>query len=173
VTGENCRAAGNPAEGTPVRLTELVDAQIGPLLAASKAEGFAFVRRVVNEWESGANRFTKEGEALLGCFLEGRLVGICGLTRDPYQHEPTVGRLRNLYVLPAYRGREIGTALARCVIELAATSFRVLRLRAATPKAAALYEHLGFAATTEIANCTHVMRFQEDENRMSRPEVSP
>jgi ribosomal protein S18 acetylase RimI-like enzyme len=144
---------------TLVALTELSEVQIGPLLAASEAEGFEFVRRVVNEWETGANRFSREGEALLGCFLDGRLVAICGLTRDPYQSEATVGRLRNLYVLPEYRGREIGTALARRVIELAGSAYEVLRLRAATPRAATLYDRLGFTSTTELANCTHVMRF--------------
>ena len=146
----------------PVSLTELPAEHIGPLLAASEAEGFAFVRRVVREWESGANRFTRGGEALLGVFVDGRLVAICGLSWDPYQSESTVGRLRNLYVLPAYRGRGIGTALARRIIELARASFRMLRLRAANPKAAALYEHLGFAAAADLDNCTHVIRFGHD-----------
>ena len=144
----------------PVPLNALPDEQIGPLLAASEAEGFAFVRRVVREWASGANRFSGRGEALLGSFVDGRLVGICGLSRDPYLDEPTVGRLRNLYVLPAYRGRAIGTALVRRVVELAGSSFRILRLRAATPQAAALYERLGFAPTTELENSTHVIRFE-------------
>lgn len=142
-----------------VSLTELAQDQIGPLLAESEAEGFQFVRRVVNEWESGANRFTGEGEALLGYIVGGRLVAICGLTRDPYQREATVGRLRNLYVLPEHRGRSIGTALTRRVIELAGSAFQVLRLRAATPVAASLYERLGFTATTDLDNCTHVIRF--------------
>jgi ribosomal protein S18 acetylase RimI-like enzyme len=143
----------------PVSLTELAEDQVGPLLAASEAEGFRSVRRVVDEWTSGANRFSMNGEALLGCFLNGHLVAICGLTRDPYQSQATVGRLRNLYVLPEYRGREIGAALVRRVVELAGSSFEVLRLRAANPQAAALYERLGFRATTELEHCTHVMRF--------------
>jgi ribosomal protein S18 acetylase RimI-like enzyme len=142
-----------------VSLTELAQDQIGPLLAASEAEGFQFVRRVVNEWETGANRFTGNGEALLGYFVGERLVAICGLSRDPYQSEATVGRLRNLYVLPEHRGRSIGAALTRRVIELAQSAFRVLRLRAATPRAAALYERVGFTPTTERENCTHVIRF--------------
>lgn len=141
----------------PVRLFEIPRDQVRPLLMASETEGFAFLRRVVNEWEAGANRFAGEGEALLGCFLDGRLVAICGLMRDPYESEATVGRLRNLYVLPEYRGRAIGATLTRRVIDLAATSFRVLRLRASTAQAAALYERLGFTATSEIAHCTHVL----------------
>ena len=140
-------------------LTELPEEQIDPLLGASEAEGFRFVRRVANEWASAANRFDDPGEALLGGFVDGRLVGICGLSRDPYLSDPTVARLRNLYVLPAYRGRGIGAALALRVIALAGASFRMLRLRAATPEAAALYVRLGFTATADVENCTHVMRF--------------
>jgi ribosomal protein S18 acetylase RimI-like enzyme len=159
VTAEARRPADDPEETAPVRLTELVSSDIAPLLAASEAEGFRFVRRVVREWESGAHRFSGHGEALLGCLRGGRLVGICGLSRDPYLNEPTVGRLRNLYVLPEYRGRGIGSALTRRVIEITGSSFRVLRLRAATPQAAALYERLGFTPTASVEDCTHVMRF--------------
>ena len=144
---------------TPVLLEEIPGEKVRPLLTASEAEGFEFLRRVVREWEKGTNRFTGKGEALLGVFIDGQLVAICGLVRDPYQAEATVGRLRNLYVLPEYRGRAIGATLTRRVIELARTSFQALRLRASTPQAAALYERLGFTATGEIENCTHVMRF--------------
>jgi ribosomal protein S18 acetylase RimI-like enzyme len=139
-------------------LTELPAEELRPLLVASEAEGFRFIRRVVTEWEAGVNRFAGKGEALLGYFLDDRLVAVCGLMRDPYQSEATVGRLRNLYVLPEYRRRAIGATLTRRVIELAAASFRVLRLRAGTPRSAALYERLGFTATTEIERCTHVLR---------------
>jgi len=143
-----------------VPLLDLASDQIGPLLVASEAEGVRFLRRVVGEWEAGTNRFTRKGEALLGNFVDDRLVAICGLMRDPYQGETTVGRLRNLYVLPEYRGRAIGAALARRVIELAESSFKVLRLRAGTPQAAVLYERLGFTPTTELKDCTHVMYFE-------------
>ena len=150
---------------TPVPLAALEADQIGPLLAASEAEGFRFVRRVVDEWESGANRFDGRGEALLGSFSDGRLVAICGLVRDPYQNDASVGRLRNLYVLPEFRGRSIGSALARRVIELARPSFDVLRLRAATPSAASLYERLGFRAAADAEHCTHLMRFGREARR--------
>lgn len=142
---------------TAVLLLDLASDQVGPLVVASEAEDFRFLRRVVSEWEAGTNRFTGEGEALLGYFVDDRLVAICGLIRDPYQGKSTVGRLRNLYVLPEHRGRAIGTQLVRRVIELAESSFKVLRLRAGTPQAAALYERLGFTATTEVRDCTHVM----------------
>jgi ribosomal protein S18 acetylase RimI-like enzyme len=153
---------------TLVSLADLAGEQIGPLLAASEAEGFRFVRRVVSEWDTGVNRFAARGEALLGCVLGGRLVAICGLMRDPYLGEAAVGRLRNLYVLPEYRGRGLGSALTRRVMELAEGSFRVLRLRAATPQAAALYERLGFTATGDVENCTHVLHIHPQGQERAR-----
>src|SRR5262245_4961570 len=141
---------------TPVPLTELPEDQIAPLLVASEAEGFRFVRRVVSGGETGVNRFQGSGEALPGWVLDGRPVAMCGLMRDPYQSDETVGRLRSLYVLPDYRGRGIGAALTRRIVELARSSFDVVRLRAGSPPAAAFYEHLGFTATTGLQRCTHV-----------------
>jgi len=131
--------------------------EIEPLVRASEAEGFQFVRRVVVEWASGANRFSRDGERLIGAFLDRRLVAICGLNRDPYQDDPTVGRLRNLYVLPEFRRRGLGEALTRRVIELAGSAFRLLRLRAATPEAAVFYERLGFSKAIDLPNCTHAL----------------
>ena len=149
------------AEASPiVALTRLPDRIIRPLLDSSEAEGFRFVRRVVNEWATGKNRFSGGGEALLGILVDDRLVAICGLTRDPYLDDPGVGRLRNLYVLPAYRGRGLGAALTREVIDRANSSFRLLRLRAATPEAGLLYERLGFTPTTDAPDCTHVLRLE-------------
>jgi uncharacterized protein len=37
------------------------------------------VERLHHEWETGTNRFDKPGEALFGAWLDGRLVGGCGL----------------------------------------------------------------------------------------------
>lgn len=143
-----------------VALAQLSDRLIRPLLDASEAEGFRFVRRVVNEWSSGKNRFSGGGEALLGILVDGRLVAICGLTRDPHLDDPGIGRLRNLYVLPAYRRRGIGAALAQEVIERASSSFRLLRLRAATREAGTLYERLGFTPAADVPDCTHVFSFE-------------
>jgi hypothetical protein len=50
----------------------------------SEASGYRFLRRVADEWDSGANRFDRVGEALLAAEIGGRLVGVCGLSIDPY-----------------------------------------------------------------------------------------
>jgi ribosomal protein S18 acetylase RimI-like enzyme len=77
--------------------------------------------------------------------------------RDPYLDDATVGRLRNLYVSPSWRGRGLGASLTRRVIELAPAAFRLLRLRAADQRAARLYERLGFAPVTGLPHCTHLL----------------
>jgi len=142
-----------------VRLPEVLDDDIEPLLAASEAEGLQFVRRVAREWLSGAHRFDAPGEALLAAREGDALVGICGLSRDPYVNDDRIGRLRNLFVLRSHRGHGIGSALVDEVIRLARETFAVLRLRAASPESAALYERLGFTLVTDEPDATHVMRF--------------
>lgn len=137
---------------------DLASAALAPLLAASEAEGFRFVRRVAEEWRSGVNRFDRPGERLYGGFdSAGGLAGICGLMGDPYTAEPGVGRLRNLYVLPASRRSGLGAALTRAVIAAAGGHFGRLRLRAGTPEAARLYERLGFVRAAAEPDSTHVL----------------
>ena len=142
-----------------VRLGQILDGELEALLAASEAEGLRFVRRVAREWMSGAHRFDAPGEVLLGAREGDTLVGICGLSRDPYANDDRIGRLRNLYVLRSHRCRGIGSALATEVMRLARETFSVLRLRAASPESAFLYEQLGFTLVTDEPDATHVLRF--------------
>ena len=130
-----------------VRLTR--DAKLGPLLEASRAEGFDFTARLQRELSRGD--FDKSGAALYG-FSRGGLVGVGGLTPDPYPDpdaEFGVGRVRHLYVLPRSRRMGIGRLLVDAVIAEAQRHYRGLRLRTTTPTAARFYEALGFAPVTE------------------------
>jgi ribosomal protein S18 acetylase RimI-like enzyme len=130
---------------------------LGALLAESEQSGLGFVRRLVDEWTSGANRFGRPGEVLLVARTSGRAVGVCGLNIDPYAAEPNVGRVRHLYVLAGYRRLGIGGGLVTAVIEAARGPFDRLHLRTANPAAARLYERLGFRPCAGARNCTHVM----------------
>lgn len=81
---------------------------------------------------------------------------------DPYLGDDRVGRVRNVYVLAGYRGREIGHRLVEAAISAARGRFDRLRLRAEEPGPARLYESLGFLACSGIADCTHILKLAGD-----------
>ena len=76
------------------RLHELPVDALGALVTESQQAGLRFVRRPVEEWVSGANRFDRRGEALFGLWTDGRLVGVCVVNVDPYSADTRVGRVR-------------------------------------------------------------------------------
>jgi GNAT superfamily N-acetyltransferase len=127
------------------------------LLAESEASGYGFLRRVVDEWQSGANRFGRPGEALLIAEMDGQWVGVCGLSIDPYLDDPRVGRVRNVYVLARYRRAGIGRRLVEEAIVRARGRFDRLRLRGEEEGPARLYESLGFRPSQGFPDHTHVM----------------
>src|SRR5271168_4218613 len=132
------------------RLDDLPLDRFAEMLAESEASGYRFLRRVVDEWESGVNRFSRPGEALLIAEMSGRWVGICGLSIDPYLDDPRVGRVRNVYVLADRRGMGIGRRLVEEAIARARGHFDRLRLRGEEAGPARLYESLGFRPCRDI-----------------------
>ena len=74
------------------------------LKAESIALNFNMLRRLEENWLRGENRFNAPGEKLLGAFLNGKLVGVCGLNRDPFSQQPRAGRIRHLYVSESVAG---------------------------------------------------------------------
>jgi GNAT superfamily N-acetyltransferase len=145
-----------------VRLTDFSTDRLIDLLIESEASGYQFVRRVVNEWQSGVNRFSRPGEALFAAQTGGRIIGVCGLSIDPYLDNPRIGRIRNVYVLAQYRGRGIGRRLVERAIAAARDHFNLLRLREEEAGPARLYESLGFHPCRGVSNCTHIMDWQSD-----------
>lgn len=117
------------------------------LQAESVAQGFGMVRRLREDWTDGSNRFDRPGEALLGAYAEGQLVGVGGLNVDPYLADPAVGRLRHMYVLDSYRRHRVGAALVGKLLSGASGHFTVVRLW--TGQAHAFYEALGFTRVDE------------------------
>ncbi|QLG96412.1 GNAT family N-acetyltransferase [Pseudomonas yamanorum] len=130
-------------DGLSIRKLSALPKEIWALEADAVAEGFRFLTRLIAEWQSGANRFDRPGECLLGVFDGGQLVAVGGLSYDPYA-EPDVGRLRRLYVARASRGRNIGKALVGQLLEHASRQFRVVRLSTDTPEGSAFYLRCGF-----------------------------
>src|SRR5688500_17640510 len=83
---------------------------LNELLAESERDGWRHVRRLVDDWSAGTNRFRRGAEVLFAARAGGAVVGVCGLNIDPFA-EATTGRVRRLYVLRAYRRHGIGRRL--------------------------------------------------------------
>jgi GNAT superfamily N-acetyltransferase len=135
------------------RLREL-PADVQPLVSESEQAGLRLVRRLVDEWRDGSNRFDRPGEALFGAWRDERLVGVCGLNVDPYASDDRIGRVRHLYVLVDARRHGVARALMAETLAAARGRFPTLRLSTSNPAAARLYESLGFRPVTE-RDCTH------------------
>lgn len=127
------------------------------LLEASQAEGFAFMVRLADELERGC--YLKPGAALFAAWEAAHLLGVVGLTPDPYlrepqSYQPNVGRVRHLYVAPYARRAGVGRALLAALTNEPRRHYQVLRLRTDNPAAATFYKALGFAETSE-PDATH------------------
>lgn len=134
---------------------DVLPPQIVDLEHEASEQGFNFLRRLIDEWHAGSNRFDKPGERLLIASCNGKLAGIGGLNVDPYKPAGKTARLRRLYVANDFRRQGIGEALVLALLEGASSRFRVVRLSTDTEAAAAFYVRLGFSAV-EDASATHV-----------------
>lgn len=139
-------------DGLTITRQRELPAGLKDLVAESRAEGYEFLERLVREWNSGGNRFDRDGEALFSAWIAGRLVGVCGVNCDPYLNDAGVARLRHLYVAGDVRRRGIGHNLVARSLGHARGRFRRVRLR--THAASAFYESLGFLKSCE-ENATH------------------
>src|SRR4051794_12601002 len=121
-----------PVAFEPVEVT--LPAGFDDLAAAATAEGHPFLARLAAEWASGHNRFDRPGERLIAVRDGGALAAIGGLNRDPLLDDPTVARLRHVYVHPGWRRRRIGALLTRELIATARTAgFARPRFRTPNP----------------------------------------
>jgi GNAT superfamily N-acetyltransferase len=125
------------------------------LRVESSREGFRFIERLCDEWASGANRFNDSGEALFLAVVDGQVVGVCGLNRDPYASAPNIGRVRRLYVLREHRRSGVGRALLNAVITYARNHFKILRVR--TDAATQFFVANGFRLDASDPEATHVL----------------
>ncbi len=127
------------------------------LTADAMADGHRLIEVLREDWASGATRFDRPGEALFGAFTGEALIGLGGLTRDPYLKEGRAGRVRRLYVLRSARRHGVGAMLVAAAVATGrAAGWPRLRVRA--PAAAfAFYEACGFLRAVGEVSATHVM----------------
>jgi GNAT superfamily N-acetyltransferase len=139
---------------TVYRVREL-PADIDELVDMSLRESFLGIQRLRADWRNGTNRFSSPGEALFEARFRQRLVGLCGLNRDPYVQDAKVGRVRHLYVEPDVRRRGIGRLLVARVVDHAEGNFHRLRLRTDRADADQFYVALGFERSLREEHVTH------------------
>jgi GNAT superfamily N-acetyltransferase len=150
------------------RLSDLTSGDVADLLSDSERFESRIVRRLIEEWRSGANRFDRPGEALFGARGAGPLLAVCGLNVDPYAGHERVGRVRHLYVLSTSRRTGVGKQLVLRVIQAAHGQFDELRLRTNNPAAARLYEALGFKLCDDPGDYTHLAKLAALSNHGSQ-----
>lgn len=141
-----------------VQIHEWPAAAIEGLLAESEQDGFHFVRRAKEEWLSGANTFSKEGEALFAVFEKERLLAIGGINHESARN----GRLRRFYVRRAERRRGIGRQLVEHVLAFASRNYLRVGLRCDTDAADRFYCAVGFSRTYSDPGVTHVIELKKD-----------
>ncbi len=129
-----------------VTISDLSSIDTQEIVTASRKEGFRMVERLVEDFKSGVNRFDRPGEVLLAAFDSGKLIAVGGLNATD---SPGVGRIRRVYVLPAYRRRAIGASLVGLLLARSIGKFETFVLRTTTETGAAFYESLGFKPVVE------------------------
>ena len=125
-------------------LTRFPPIGFAQLRAEAQAETFGGMERLAQEWESRAQRFQFEGEALYAALLHDRLMGIGGVTRDPVLPSDEALRMRHVYVRKEGRRQGVGRALLQRISRTAFLHAPTLVVHAATPPAAAFFVACGF-----------------------------
>lgn len=150
-----------------IQITDLRDGQFEALLLESKQEGFRFLKRLQEEWLSGANRFSGPGEALFGVLDGKRLIAIGGINREPNGS----GRLRRFYVKKEVRRKGIGRLLVKHILQFGSASYSRVILRTDTEDADRFYLSLGFTRLEVNEKSTHSIELMNEPNK-SAPSTS-
>ena len=133
----------------------VLPAGIDELVQTSLGEGFTFLKRLRDDWASGWNRFDQPGEVFLVARRVTILAGVCGLNRDPYSPDSSIGRIRRLYVTPSLRRTGVATALVQAALSAATATFSTVRLRTFDRAARSFYADLGFLPVESDPHATH------------------
>jgi GNAT superfamily N-acetyltransferase len=124
------------------------------VLVEARQNGHVFIERFHSRWREGEERYVGKNEGIFVAFLDGHFVGMAAMGVDPYAKDPTVGRLRHVFVLKSARRKGIAEALVRACLAQG-RGFDRIRLRSRNPDASRLYERLGFGPI-EAKDATHV-----------------
>ncbi|RAK60464.1 GNAT family N-acetyltransferase [Phenylobacterium hankyongense] len=131
------------------RLSDELPTGFAALRCEADADGYRHMARLAQDWESGAERFDRPGEALLAAFLDGELAGIGGMTQEPLPAPEPALRIRRFYVKQGARRQGLGRTLANALLQEALDQVALVTVHAARPPAPAFWEALGFSPTPD------------------------
>jgi GNAT superfamily N-acetyltransferase len=136
---------------------EQLPEQIKELAKQAQKEGFQFVDRLIEEFESGKNRFDQPGEFLLLGYDDDKLVACGGLNQQWNENEidARIGRVRRFYVLPKYRKHGVGKQLLQQLEKEARANISALCLNTDTKNAAHFYQKQNYVFVENHPNYSY------------------
>ena len=154
---------GNKEEQLIEKVINLDENEIGEILTESESFGYHYLTKMIDQWKTGQNRFSKSKEQLI-LYKDGeRVVGIGGINEEPYIKESSYGRLRDVYVLKEYRRKRVASQIVEHLIEFGRKHYKAITLRVPdNAEASPFYESMGFLATQEIETVTHMKWMNEE-----------
>lgn len=138
-----------------IHQVDLTKNDICLLLEESIGDGHNHIRRLFNEYQNGVNRFEDTGEALYAASINGEIIAVCGLNKDPYSNSTEIGRVRRLYLLKKHRRNGIAKMLMQAIIDQARKKFKILVLFTDNQVADNFYKSIGFKACSSYPKSTH------------------
>ncbi|RWS44848.1 GNAT family N-acetyltransferase [Bacillus mycoides] len=136
----------------------MLNYEINHLVMESKEEGFNFLIKLINEYKSKRNAFSKTGECLYGMFRDDKLIGIGGLNQDPFTKDNKIGRLRRFYIAKDYRRKGLGKSLVKQLLSHAEKYFHVIVLHTDTKQGDKFYSANGFEKGEDYKGSSHYIR---------------
>lgn len=150
-------------------IEDLNKVDVSKLVEESEAEGYRFLRRLVNQYEDGTNTFNKAGEVLYGVWdPAGELVAIGGLNRDPYSDKSGIGRLRRFYISEHARRQGIGTKLLKEILNYGQGHFSEIVVRTDSSNADAFYRANGFSGDLGMPDVTHSIVLDKEYSKEAK-----
>lgn len=140
------------------KIEDLLKYEINHLVMGSKEEGFNLLIKLINEYESKRNTFSKRGECLYGIFREDKIIGIGGLNQDPNTKDIKIGRLRRFYISKDYRRIGLGKWLLKQLLRHAEKYFHVVVLHTDTKQGDEFYCANGFVKGEDYKGSSHFIR---------------
>ncbi|OTG77061.1 GNAT family N-acetyltransferase [Acinetobacter sp. ANC 4169] len=136
---------------------EQLPEQIKELAKQAQQEGFQFVDRLIEEYDSGKNRFNLPGEFLLFVYDGDKLIACGGLNQQWNENEidSRIGRVRRFYVLPKYRKHGVGKQLLQQLEKEARANFSALCLNTDTKNAAHFYQKQNYVFVENHPNYSY------------------